>query len=81
MGKRHYDDDQEEYNKLADHLEEYLDTVSTLVIIGDKPKKKIKKAKKVVKEAIENLRKGNVDEVLNEDAYNEYKNARRDLLG
>ncbi len=81
MGKKHYDDDQEEYNKLADHLEEYLDTVSTLVIIGDKPKKKIKKAKKVVKEAIENLRKGNVDEVLNEDAYNEYKNARKDLLG
>lgn len=42
MGK-HYDDfdyDKEECKKIADQLEEYLDTVSTLVIINDKPKRK-----------------------------------------
>ncbi|MBR6907675.1 hypothetical protein IKN40_04160 [bacterium] len=81
MGKKHKHDSNDEFEKIADHLEEYLDAVSTLVIISDKPKKKIKKAKKVVREAIDNLRKGNISEVIDEKAYDEYMSSRDNMLG
>ena len=60
MGKHKdsgYEDyDKEECKKIANQLEEYVDTISTLVIINDKPKKKVKKAIKTVRKAIKDLR-------------------------
>lgn len=82
MGKHSYDDldySKEECKKIADQLEEYLDTVSTLVIINDKPKKKVKEARKVVKKAIKNLREGHPEKVFNYDNYMEYEALRDNM--
>lgn len=82
MGKHgdYMDYNKHECKKIADQLEEYVDTISTLVIINDKPKKKVKKAIKVVREAIKNLREGRPDEVFNHDNYMEYEGLKSDIF-
>lgn len=77
MGKHKDDYDEYGYSKAickqsADQLEEYIDAVETIIIINDKPKKKVKKAIKVVKKAIKDLREGRPEEVFNHDNYMEY---------
>ena len=83
MGKHDYDYmdyDKHECKKIADQLEEYIDTISTLVIINDKPKKKVKKAIKTVRNAIKDLREGRPDEVFNHDNYVEYEGLKTDMF-
>lgn len=72
--------DEEECKKIADQLEDYIDTVKTLVIINDKSKKKVKKSIKVIEKAIKDLREGRPEEVFNYDNYKEYESLKDDMF-
>ena len=79
MGKWDYSDySKSDCKKIANQLEEYVDTVSTLVIINDKPRKKVKKAIKTVRKAIKDLREGRPEEVFDHDNFMEYESFRDD---
>lgn len=54
----------EKCNQLADHLEAYVDGVSSFVIFSGKKAKKIKKAEERVMKAVKDLRKGKIDKVF-----------------
>ena len=60
--------------KIADNLEQYIQSVSTYIIIEGKSVKKIDEATEVVKKAIKDLRKGKEEKVFDEDGYNKYIN-------
>ena len=64
--------DHETSKKIADQMEDFLHDVSMMIIIMNKPYSKIKKAKKVIKQTIKDLREGREDKVFDEEAYEEY---------
>ncbi len=75
--KKHYSDNgynHEDSEKIADQLSDFLHDVSMLVIIMGKKYSTIKKARKVLKEAIKDLRKGHEERVFDEEGYEEYLN-------
>lgn len=74
--KEHGGYDKEISYKIADQLENYLNIEETMVIINDKSTKSIKKAKKVIKQAIKDLRNGREEEVFNDEAYFEFIDGR-----
>ena len=64
--------DQERNEELANHLEEYVNISTTLFILEGSREKDVKKAKKIVLEACENLRKGRPDKVFSRKRYAKY---------
>jgi len=58
-----------EANAIADSLEEYLHIISTSVIVEGASKKLIDDSKAVIKKGIKNLRKGNVEKVIDLERY------------
>jgi hypothetical protein len=60
---------QERNEEVANHLEAYLDAVDSLFILEGKSEDEIKKAKKVVKKAIKNLRAGKPEKVYDADRF------------
>jgi len=72
MGKHDNNYDHNVSKKIADNLEQYLNSVNTYIIIEGKSVKKIDKANEVVKQAIKDLRKGREDKVFDEAGYNKY---------
>ncbi len=83
MGKKNYDDydyddgsinmyDQERNNEIADHLEAYVDAVSTLFIIDGKKEDDVKSAIKTVRKACKNLREGKPEKVFDLERFEEY---------
>lgn len=76
MGKYKFTGDemynQDRNERIANSLEEYLDVVTNLCIITGKKKKDVKKAKKVVKQAIKDLRNGHPERVFDEGRFYDY---------
>ncbi len=63
--------DQNELNKIADSLEEYVDHFDTFIIRDGLDEDKYKKAVKIIRKAIKNLRAGNGDDVFDTERYRE----------
>ena len=64
--------DSKRNNELADNLENYVDTITSLFILDWMDVDKIKKAKKVVKKAVKNLRNGHPEKVFNEERFEDF---------
>ena len=63
--------DQERNKEIADHLEAYIDAVDSLFILEGKSEEEIKKARKIVKKAIKNLREGKPEKVYDASRFEE----------
>lgn len=63
---------QERNNEIADHLEAYVDAISSLFIIEGKKEDEIKSAVKVVRKACKNLRDGKPEKVFDLERFEEY---------
>ena len=77
MMSKHYEEyqdemyDQERNERIADRLEAYIDAVDNLLIIEGVTVDDIKKAKKVIKKAAKDLRKGHPEKVYDEERFYE----------
>lgn len=63
---------QEDNEKLADHLEAYVDTITRLFILDGVSEKVVKHAKEVIDEACKNLRKGKPEKVFSKKRFRKY---------
>ena len=63
---------QERNNEIADHLEAYVDAVTTLFILEGKREEDVNAAIKTVKKACKNLREGKPEKVFDEERFEEY---------
>ena len=73
--KKHQSDNGYNHNdseKIAEQMNDFIHDISMLVIILGKKYDDIKKAKKRVKEAIEDLNAGKEEKVFDEDGYEAY---------
>ena len=64
--------DAERNEKLADHLEAYVDTIDRLFILEGTKEKEVKKAKNVILEACKNLRNNKPNKVFSKKRYAKY---------
>jgi len=64
--------DKKMMKKMADNFESYLDIVDRYVIIDGLSEEEYETAKKRVKKLIKKLRKGEGDEVFDEERYREF---------
>ena len=74
MGKQYdeYHDemhDEERNNRIADQLDAYVDAVENLLIIDGVKVEDINNAKKVIRKAAKNLRKGKPEKVYDEERF------------
>ena len=58
--------------QLADHLENYVESITSLFILEGSDADEIKKAKKVIKKAVKNLRNGHPEKVFNEERFEDF---------
>ena len=75
--KKHYSENgynHKDSEEIADQLENFLNDISRFVIIIGKKYSSVKKARKVIKETIKDLRKGREEKVFDEEGYEEYVN-------
>ena len=63
---------QDRNNEIADHLEAYVDAISSLFIIEGKKESEVKDAIKVVRKACKNLRDGKPEKVFDLERFEEY---------
>lgn len=76
--KKHYGDysssmyDQERNEKLADHLEEYANTIDSLFILEGKSVEEVEDAFKIIRKACKDLRDGKPEKVFDEERFEEY---------
>jgi UDP-2,3-diacylglucosamine pyrophosphatase LpxH len=63
---------QERNNDIADKLEAYVDSITSLFILEGKREKDVKKAVKEVRKAAKNLREGKPEKVFDVDRFEEY---------
>ena len=58
--------------QLADHLENYVESITSLFILEGSDADEIKKAKKIIKKAVKNLRNGHPEKVFNEERFEDF---------
>ena len=58
--------------QLADHLENYVESITSLFILEGSDADEIKKAKKILKKAVKNLRNGHPEKVFNEERFEDF---------
>ncbi len=63
---------QDRNNEIADHLEAYVDAISSLFIVEGKKESEVKDAIKVVRKACKNLRDGKPEKVFDLERFEEY---------
>jgi uncharacterized protein YheU (UPF0270 family) len=63
--------DQKVLDRIADSLEEYINLFDQFIIRDGTDEKEYKKAMKIIRKAIKNLREGNGDEVFDSERYQE----------
>ena len=63
---------QDRNNEIADHLEAYVDAISSLFIIEGKKESEVKDAIEVVRKACKNLRDGKPEKVFDLERFEEY---------
>jgi len=80
--KKHFDQgyDQNELNRDADSLEEYLELFDAYIIRDGIDEKEYKKAIKTIRKAIKDMRAGNGDAVYDTERYQEMQERRHGLL-
>lgn len=71
--KHYYVESSDKFNiRVADKLEAYVDAIDSMFILEGKNEKDVQKAIKIVREAIEDLRKGKVEKVFNMNEFDNY---------
>ena len=58
--------------QLADHLENYVESITSLFILEGSDADEIKKAKKIIKKAVKNLRNRHPEKVFNEERFEDF---------
>lgn len=67
---------QERNNEVADHLESYVEAITTLFILEGKDAEEVENACKVIKKAVKNLRNGKPEKVYDEEEFEKYMMSR-----